>query len=147
MRLGRYGHVTELHPGNYIFYDAMQVQIGSCGERDVAASVLATVVGVYPERGTALIDVGSRALGKDTLERPSASPWGAVRGRPDLALVSISQEVGIVRGEGAARLAVGQQLRIVPNHSCLAATNFSEYHVVDGDTVVGTITPLDRSFC
>ncbi len=90
--------MTELHPGNYIFYDAMQMQIGSCGEGDVAASVLGTVVSVYPERGSALIDVGSRALGKDALEKPSASPWGVVAGRPDLALVSISQEVGILRG-------------------------------------------------
>jgi D-serine deaminase-like pyridoxal phosphate-dependent protein len=139
--------VTELHPGNYIFYDAMQVQIGSCGESDVAVSVLGTVVGVYPERDSALIDVGSRALGKDALEKPSASPWGIVAGWPDLALVSISQEVGILRGTGVATLTVGQQLRVLPNHSCLAATNFSEYHVVQGDTIVGIIRPLERSFC
>jgi D-serine deaminase-like pyridoxal phosphate-dependent protein len=139
--------VTELHPGNYIFYDAMQVQIGSCRESDVAASVLGTVVGVYPERESALIDVGSRALGKDALEKPSASPWGIVAGRADVALVRISQEVGILRGSGVATLTVGQQLRILPNHSCLAATNFSEYHVIQGDSVVGTIRPLDRSFC
>ncbi len=138
--------MTEIHPGNYITYDAMQLQIGSCCEAEVAVAVLGTVVGVYPERGSALIDVGSRALGKDTLELPSASPWGVVRGRPDLQLASISQEVGIVRGEGAATLAVGQQLQIVPNHSCLAITNFSLYHIVEDGVVIGTIAPLERGF-
>lgn len=109
------------------------------------SSVLTTVLGVYPERGSALCDAGSRALGKDTLEQPSSSPWGIVLQQPLLHLVSISQEVerrkrnvllfmllllhtqvGILKGPGVAALVVGQQLRIVPNHSCLTATNFSQ---------------------
>ncbi len=31
-----YRHVDEIHPGNYVFYDAMQIQIGSCQVNDAA---------------------------------------------------------------------------------------------------------------
>lgn len=38
----------------------------------MACTVLATVIGVYPERGSALCDAGSRALGK--VERKQKLP-------------------------------------------------------------------------
>jgi D-serine deaminase-like pyridoxal phosphate-dependent protein len=127
-------------------------------------SVLTTVVGVYPERGSALCDAGSRALGKDALELPSNSPWGIVVGAENVRrkgwlfcsfcvrffakvdLVSISQEVGILKGAGVASLKVGHTLRIVPNHSCLTATNFEQYHVVSNELVVDVYTPAPRGF-
>jgi D-serine deaminase-like pyridoxal phosphate-dependent protein len=34
------------------------------------------------------------------------------------------------------RLAVGEKLRILPNHSCLTAALFDRYHVVRGEDVV-----------
>lgn len=142
----------------------------SCDDSDIAVSVLATVVGVYPERGTALIDAGSRALGKDELEHPPHSKWATIVGHPKLRLQSISQgsfyiyflrvfvaaalliyinsvEVGIVSGEGASLLTVGMQLRLLPNHSCLTATNFDSYHVIGADgTVEGVINACPRGF-
>jgi D-serine deaminase-like pyridoxal phosphate-dependent protein len=39
-----YQGITELHPGNYIFFDAMQAELGSCNYDDVAGFVLSTVV-------------------------------------------------------------------------------------------------------
>ncbi|MBT8368450.1 MAG: alanine racemase, partial [Deltaproteobacteria bacterium] len=36
--------VTEIRPGNYVFFDKFQADIGSCNLEDVAATVLATVV-------------------------------------------------------------------------------------------------------
>lgn len=141
-----YGAVTEMHPGCYALYDVMQCQIGSCAVSDVAVSVLCTVLGVYPERNSALVDVGSRALGKDALELPSDSPWGVFLGRPDLQLVSISQEVGVVRG-AVETLRVGQQLRVLPNHACICATNFDEYHLINADQrVVRVLKPTPRGF-
>lgn len=145
---------SEIHPGNYIFYDRQQLQIGSCASRDeISVCVLATVIGVYPERGTALIDAGSRCLGKDTLEKPTHSTWAEILGYPELQLNSISQEVGIISGPGASLLQIGQQLKLLPNHSCLTATNFSTYHVVDSFNninhamcLLGTISPCERGF-
>lgn len=36
--------VTEIHPGNYVFYDRFQSSIGACDVNDVACAVLASVV-------------------------------------------------------------------------------------------------------
>jgi len=46
--------------------------------------------------------------------------------------MTVSQEHGIV----TAPLDVGDRVRILPNHSCLTAACFDEYHVVRGDEVV-----------
>ena len=51
---------------------------------------------------------------------------------PDLRVISVSQEHGIVN----RALAVASKLRILPNHSCLTVACFDEYQVVRGDTVV-----------
>ena len=51
--------VTESRPGNYAFFDAFQVAIGSCTLDDAAFGVLATVIGSYPARGELLLDAGA----------------------------------------------------------------------------------------
>jgi D-serine deaminase-like pyridoxal phosphate-dependent protein len=58
----------------------------------------------------------------------------------------VSQEHGLVgaavapgaaaAGAVAGRLAVGDKLRILPNHSCLTAALFDHYDVVRGEDVV-----------
>lgn len=143
---------TEIHPGNYVFYDRQQLQIGSCASSgDISVCVLATVIGVYPERGTALIDAGSRALGKDMLEKPTHSTWAEILDHPLMQLNTITQEVGIITGPGATQLRIGQQLLLLPNHSCLTATNFGKYHVVDrfesgSRRLLGSIPACERGF-
>jgi D-serine deaminase-like pyridoxal phosphate-dependent protein len=50
--------VTELHPGNFIFYDVQQASYGSCTEADIGIYTLTRVVGHYPRSNTLLIDLG-----------------------------------------------------------------------------------------
>src|SRR5437762_9593691 len=125
----------EVRPGNYIFYDASQIAIGSCSFDDVAVSVLATVVGSYPERNSLIIDAGALALSKD-LGADANGGFGIVCDerlqRLPLKLVSISQEHGKVEGN-VAHVPVGTRLRIVPNHSCLTAAMYDVVHVIDRD--------------
>ena len=136
----------EVRPGNYVFYDAFQATIGACAPADVAVSVLATVIGSYPERQHAVIDAGALALSKD-LGPDHLEPnfgYGVVCDlalRPIAArLVAVSQEHGKL--ETTAHLPVGTRLRIVPNHSCLTAAMFDVYHVVDGERVFGEWRPV-----
>jgi D-serine deaminase-like pyridoxal phosphate-dependent protein len=142
----RFADCDEVRPGNYVFYDAFQSAIGSCGARDVAVSVLATIVGWYPERGHAVIDAGALALSKDR-GPDHIDPnfgYGVVCDtslQPVAArLVSLSQEHGKL--ETRAHLPVGTKLRIVPNHSCLTAALFDRYHVIDGDRVIDEWRPV-----
>jgi D-serine deaminase-like pyridoxal phosphate-dependent protein len=146
----RFDDCDEVRPGNYVFFDAFQAAIGACELRDVAVSVLAAVIGCYPERGTLLIDAGALALSKDPGARHLGTPPGfglvcdaALQPLP-LRLTTLSQEHGKVEGEGAAIAAhpVGSQLRVIPNHSCLTAAMFDAYHVVEGGAVTAAWRPV-----
>ena len=147
--VGRFCDVEEVRPGNYIFYDAFQAAIGSCRQRDIAVSVLASVIALHLERGEAVIDAGALALSKDAgpTHVDSACGFGIVAdadGEPmGGRLVSLSQEHGVVHWRPGASIPItlGTKLRIVPNHSCLTAALFDRYAVVESGDVVGEWRP------
>src|SRR5258708_5803391 len=58
--------VTEIRPGNFVFFDLFQVGVASCGMEDIAVSVLTSVIGHHRGRNHLLIDAGGLALSKDT---------------------------------------------------------------------------------
>jgi D-serine deaminase-like pyridoxal phosphate-dependent protein len=142
----RFSDCDEVRPGNYVFYDAFQATIGSCALSDCAVSVLTTVVGSYPERGSAIVDAGALALSKDAGPSHVDPEFGYglvcdVDLNPlPLRLIALSQEHGKVEGE--ARLEVGTKLRIVPNHSCLTAAMFDRYAIVEKKKVVDEWRPV-----
>jgi len=137
--------ITEIRPGNYVFYDCFQVAIGSCAITDVALSVLTTIIGSYPDRGALIVDAGALALSKDAgAIHVGAKPAGFGRvctpasgdAIDGLHLSSLSQEHGHVQvrsGSSWARLRVGDKLRILPNHSCLTAALHERYLLVDNE--------------
>ncbi len=144
--------IDEIRPGNYAFHDAFQTAIGSCRLEDVSFFVMASVVGVYPNKARAVIDAGALAFSKDRGPihvRPDCG-FGLIldnefeRSRRGLRLSSLSQEHGVISGtkpDTIGQLSVGDRLRIVPNHSCLAAACFDRYHVVKGEDVVDVWKP------
>lgn len=133
--------VTEIRPGNYVFYDYTGVALGACEVRDCAVTVLASVVSAPPGGRHAVVDAGALALSKDWGRgAPGETGMGRIFAdyaagtlRRDAMLTSLSQEHGIVN----ARLPVGARLRILPNHSCLTVACWDEYIVVRGEEVVG----------
>ncbi|MGK2858960.1 MAG: alanine racemase [Thermoanaerobaculia bacterium] len=134
--------VDEIRPGNYVFYDAFQAAIGSCRLSDCAAFVVTTVIGVSSVRGECLVDAGALALSKDQgpVHVDAEFGYGVVcrlDGVPLPArLVSLSQEHGIVRWKDrTVGAAIGDRLRIVPNHSCLTAALYDRYHVLEDGTI------------
>ena len=63
---------------------------------------------------------------------------------PGWRVASLSQEHGLARSARAlpaGSFPIGSLLRIVPNHSCLAAALFERYAVVRGDLVVDEWRP------
>jgi D-serine deaminase-like pyridoxal phosphate-dependent protein len=145
--------VTEARPGNYVFYDRFQAAVGSCSLENAAFSVLATVLGHYPERNELLIDAGGLALSRDegpTHLDPDCGYGEVFSGDgkthfASLRVRSISQEHGKIRGAAPidyGALPVGAKLRIVPNHSCLSAALFDRYHVFRGNAVVDEWRPV-----
>ena len=139
--------VTEVRPGNYAFFDAFQGAMGSCSLADALAfTVLATVIGHYPERGTFLLNAGALALSKDPgpVHLDPHCGFGIpcdLSGKPiqGLRLTSLSQEHAEVEVSApglCTHFPLGSLLRIIPNHSCLAAACFERYRVLrDGEVV------------
>jgi D-serine deaminase-like pyridoxal phosphate-dependent protein len=134
--------VTEARPGNYIFYDRTMVLIGCCAPEDVGVTVLASVVSHQPGASHFVVDAGALSLSKDLgpAHLGLEPAFGEVKGHPELTVASVSQEHGIIRAAAPAaiegKFKVGQQIEIVPNHSCLTMAHFDEYAVVEGGKVV-----------
>jgi len=145
---GRSGEgLTEIRPGNYVFYDKFQADIGTCRLDDCAATILTTVVGHYRDHNQILVDAGALALSKDRGAEhvvPELT-FGSVIGCPHIRVASLSQEHGLLTSSMKLpfeRLPVGSRIRIVPNHSCLAAALFPRYHVINRDEVVDEWRPV-----
>lgn len=137
--------VTEMRPGNYVFFDLFQVGVGSCRMEDIAVSVLATVVAHHQGRNHLLIDAGGLALSKDTgaNEHTPGTGYGRVcrpgepLPLPGLAIHDVHQEHGLVGGPEAATINFaafppGSRLRALPNHSCMTGAMYDRYYVTDG---------------
>jgi len=133
--------VTEARPGNYVFYDRTMVLIGCCGWAEVGVTVLTSVVSHQPGAGHFIVDAGALALSKDPGPSHADLPvaMGAVRDHPELFVAAVSQEHGIIRAPASdldGRFAVGERIELYPNHSCLTAAQFDDYHVVRDGRVV-----------
>jgi D-serine deaminase-like pyridoxal phosphate-dependent protein len=136
--------VTELRAGVYMFFDLVQHGVGVCAVDDIAISVLATVVGVKPEKGWVLVDAGWMALSRDRGTASQRVDQGsglvcdeAGRVLEDVIVSQASQEHGILAiRSGSAKsmpdLRVGARVRILPNHACAMAGQHDFYSVVNG---------------
>jgi len=112
--------VTELRPGTYVYNDRTTAAIGACAWDDCAFTVLATVVSTaVPDQ--AVVDAGSKALGREPMRGADAADgFGALLDRPDVVVKTMSEEHGILDlSKTTWRPAVGDRVRIVPNHVCV----------------------------
>ena len=95
--------MTEVRPGNYAFFNRIQVDLGVAKLEQCAFSVLSTVISV---RGAsrATVDAGSKALTSDRGAHGTSylQGHGVVRGRPELSVPTLSEEHGFLRMEGGA---------------------------------------------
>jgi D-serine deaminase-like pyridoxal phosphate-dependent protein len=136
--------VTEVRAGVFAFFDLVMAGIGVCQVDDIALSVLATVIGHQREKGWILVDAGWMAMSQDRGTRRQSVDQGYglvcdVAGvpYPDLLMVDANQEHGIlmVRPESGGKLpdlAIGDRVRILPNHACATGAQHRAYHVVRG---------------
>lgn len=118
--------LTEMRPGVYAFNDAQQAELGSCGWSDVALTAAATVVSRSGQQ--VVVDAGSKVLGAD---RPTwTTGGGRLLDHPDARIVALSEHHGtVVFPEGSALPALGEVVRVVPNHVC-SAVNLGDQLVV-----------------
>ncbi len=133
--------VTECRPGNYVFHDASQVSLGTCGIEDCAMTVVATVVSV-PAADRAVLDAGSKTLSSDPL-RPRPGGHGFVLGRAS-RLRALSEEHGVVAIAAGESFRVGERVRVLPNHACVVSNLHDRLWAVRGESVVGELAVAAR---
>ncbi|MBC7790206.1 MAG: alanine racemase [Anaerolineae bacterium] len=135
------GGVTEFRPGTYIFNDRTTYEIGACQQEDVALTVLATVISTAVA-GQAVIDAGSKALGREPLRAQGGGGFGVLAEHPEVIVKSMSEEHGILELNGSDwRPAVGDRVRVIPNHVCIVVHLNDVVHGVR-DGVVETSWPV-----
>jgi D-serine deaminase-like pyridoxal phosphate-dependent protein len=129
--------VDEIRPGNFVFYDLMQLEIGSCRAEQLAAAAVCPVVGLYPERRQIVVHGGAVHLSQESLVLADGrriygrlgtldcdrddQPAGLGRILAEAPVISLSQEHGVVAAtdEIIGQLEIGDLVVVWPVHSCL----------------------------
>ncbi len=136
--------IDEIRPGNFVFYDLMQVQIGSTDFDHIAVAMACPVVAIHESRNEMVVYGGGVHFAKDRLEdeelgviygrvvEPQNAGWGKVI--PGMYIRSLSQEHGVVvapEGE-ISKYNIGDLLIVLLVHSCMSADLMRRYCTTDG---------------
>ena len=144
--------ITELRPGNYIYFDRTQVALGAATWDDCALTVLARVVS-RPAADRIILDCGSKTLSNDQARGFSSCPgFGVVftdldTPRPDTTLLveRLSEEHATVRVLGTeCGLKPGDLVRVLPNHACVVSNLVDSVWLVNGDAVLDELPVAAR---
>jgi len=138
------GGLTEIRPGTYVFYDALQIALGSARIEDCALMVATTVVSrPTPER--AVIDAGSKTLGLDLGAHSSTllTDYGRLVGT-DGRLVRLSEEHGVLEIPADSPLVIGDRVRVIPNHVC-SVTNLGRRFYGIREGIVEEVMTIDAA--
>jgi D-serine deaminase-like pyridoxal phosphate-dependent protein len=144
--------ITELRPGNYVYFDRTQVALGAATLDDCALTVLATVVAKHD--GRIVLDCGSKTLTNDQARGITKAPgYGAVLVDPaspdrrideSLIVERLSEEHATVRVIDTTRLEPGDRVQVLPNHSCVVSNMVDAVQIVEGDRLVQSIPVAAR---
>src|SRR5829696_6578835 len=127
--------VTELRPGTYVYNDRGTVVTGACDWDDCALTVLATVVSTAVP-GQAVIDAGTKALGREPVRGEEGEGFAQLLEHPEVVVSRMSEEHGVLDLEQSDwRPVVGERVRVVPNHVCIVVHLNDLVYGARGDAV------------
>ena len=142
--------ITELRPGNYVYFDRTQLSLGAASLGDCALTVLATVVS-KPTTDRLILDCGSKTLTTDPARGFGLTPGYGVVMTPDgnaidetLVIERLSEEHATVRVAGRTALEPGDRVRVLPNHACVVANMVDDALLVDGERVIDKLPVAAR---
>ena len=95
-------------------------------------TVRATVVS-RPTPTRAILDAGSKAL---TYDPGPDNGHGLIVEAPDSRIVNLNEEHGYVEVAPGDSIELGQQVRVVPNHTCVVSNLFDEFLVERSGEIV-----------
>lgn len=125
--------MNEIRPGTYIFNDCNTVVSGACGWEDCAAYVLTTVVSTSV-RNRVILDGGSKTFSSDRSARPGL---GKIEEDSAAFFEKMNEEHGFVdTSKSSRKWKVGEKVRVIPNHICVAMNLQERVYGCRGDEVV-----------
>ena len=139
--LDDFEHVDAITPGNFVFYDWMQVCIGSCRIDDVALFCQVPIAQHNKNVNKLILHGGAVHLSKDSISMNGVLTYGQaihydnrqIESIDDIFISSLSQEHGIATGN--VNNIQDEFLWICPIHSCLTANLHSHYITTSGKII------------
>jgi D-serine deaminase-like pyridoxal phosphate-dependent protein len=133
---GKAPGITEIRPGNAVFFDAIQVGLGMTNIESCALTLLASVVGVYKD--CIIFDTGRKSLclDKGAHGNQTVSGFGHIIGYPEVMIERLSEEHGVGFFLQETPLKLNDKVQIIPDHACTVVNQFEEYMVHDNGQVI-----------
>lgn len=122
------GAITEIRPGEYVFYSMDHYHHGVCAWEEISLFVATTVVssGAGEQQ---IIDAGTMAIGREV----NGGSLGAIAGDGG-RITRVNEYHGFLDSGEGPRHPVGAVLPLIPNHSCTVVQNFRELIVLNSET-------------
>ena len=138
-----FGNVNEIRPGNFVFFDLMQYNLGVCKFKEIAVCVACPVVDIHRERNEIVINGGGVHFSKEFIMQTGKKNFGLVLKLNETGwqkpvevfyLKSLSQEHGIINASAEIinEISIGDVVGIIPVHSCMTANLMGSYKTLDG---------------
>lgn len=142
-----FNSVDEIRPGNFVFYDLMQQNLGVCTFDDIAVKMVCPVVAKHLSRNEIVIHGGAVHFSKDSITNIDGKEmFGRLiitkDGEKQMLdqmnyLSKLSQEHGILKVAQTKfnYFEVGDLVEIIPVHSCLTANLMGHYRTNEGELI------------
>ena len=139
--------VDEIRPGNFVFYDLMQHNLGVCRLNDIAVKVVCPVVAKHLMRNEVIIHGGAVHFSKDEIINIDGKKmFGRViiqKGNEKIMLDQMNYLSKLSQEHGTLKVAhnqfdnfnVGDLVEILPVHSCLTANLMGHMRTTDGELI------------
>lgn len=139
--------ITEIRPGNYLYLDMTQANLGVAPLDRCSLTVWTTVISRHDNPDGSqrfFLDAGKKVLTSDGAF--SSDGFGQILSSVDplqpldgTLINGLSEEHGWVRASGDVPVSVGDRVRVVPNHACVVVNTQRQLYLIDGDAVIEPI--------
>jgi D-serine deaminase-like pyridoxal phosphate-dependent protein len=130
--------LTEVRVGTYIYHDRATVGAGAANLDECALHLHATVIS-RPTADQAVIDAGTKSLTSDLVAPSVGAGYGLILGYPDAVIERLSEEHGMIDlSHCPEKPALGERIRIVPNHVCVVSNLHDEVVMSRDGRIVDT---------
>ncbi|MFH2141040.1 MAG: alanine racemase [Bacteroidota bacterium] len=137
--------IDEIRPGNFVFYDSMQLMLQTCKFNQIAIALVCPVVSINKKRNEVVIYGGAVHLSKEYIPTGDGlKNFGLISklnndywSEPieNTFIKSLSQEHGIIQTDeiNFKNFNIGDFVAVIPVHICLTANLMGEYFTFSGE--------------